>query len=523
MNTLKQTLIDKVLKPIELAGGKAFFVGGCVRDELMGLEPHDFDITTNLVPEELHKIFNRFSNVSKNSEPFGVTMILIDTDNGVEEVEIATFRKDTTTGRHPVVSMDATIEEDAARRDFTVNALYEDSEGNIIDPTGHGIEDIKLNMLRFVGKAVDRVKEDNLRLFRFCRFMAQKGFKPNMDDIQDIRVFVSSSKYLFKDVSKERQLKELKGIFGGKYFMTKNDSTLKFMEDFGILDEIGLTPIFEEMKQTTQNPKWHSEGGVFVIQSDISKPHEVTGEQFANEFVDARYLGEPLPKIVKVIKYGTVYHHTILVMKKMAELINSKDFLVTDEHERFLLQLGALCHDFGKVISARRKEKKHPEDGFYRVKDHPVTGVAPAEEFCKGIILSNDDTDVIKNLVLHHMEMHHLFKAKNKYNILKLTTNPVFDMLVKLAVADSNGCCKTAEDDEEMNILDALKIPRIKECLGVKMPPRILTGNDLIEKGYTPGPAFAKALETAHKIQINSNVTDKGVLFQNVKGFLTQS
>ena len=58
--------------------------------------------------------------------------------------------------------------------------------------------------------------------------------------------------------------------------------------------------------------------------------------------------------------------------------------------------------------------------------------------------------------------------------------NPVFDMLVKLAVADSNGCCKTAEDDEEMNILDALKIPRIKECLGVKMPPRILTGNDLI-------------------------------------------
>lgn len=249
-------------------------------------------------------------------------------------------------------------------------------DGNITDPTGLGVGDIKSNTLRFVGKAVDRVDEDNLRLFRFCRFMAQKGFKPSLDGLSDVLDFVRSSKDLFKDVSKERQLKELKGIFGGKFFMTKDDTTLRFMEDFGILDEIGLTPMFDEMKQTTQNPMWHAEGGEFVIKSDISKPHTVDGEQFTGEFEDAYNLGEPLPEIVEIHKFGTVYDHTVKVMQEMAK----------KDHD-YLDMMGALCHDFGKVISARRKEKKNPEDGFYRVKDHPITGIEPAEQFCKGICM----------------------------------------------------------------------------------------------------------------------------------------
>ena len=75
---LKQELIDKIFKPIKAAGGDVFFVGGCVRDSLMGSEPHDFDITTNFTPEKLHKVFTRFSNVSKNAEHFGVTMVLVE-------------------------------------------------------------------------------------------------------------------------------------------------------------------------------------------------------------------------------------------------------------------------------------------------------------------------------------------------------------------------------------------------------------------------------------------------------------
>lgn len=506
---LKQELIDKIFKPIKAAGGDVFFVGGCVRDSLMGSEPHDFDITTNFTPEKLHTVFTRFSNVSKNAEQFGVTMVLVEICGKMEEVEIATFRKDTSTGRHPTVSLDATIEEDASRRDFTVNALYEDMDGNITDPTGLGVSDIKSNTLRFVGKAVDRVDEDNLRLFRFCRFMAQKGFKPNLDGLSDVIDFVKSSKDLFKDVSKERQLKELKGIFGGKFFMTKDDTTLKFMEDFGILDEIGLTPMFDEMKQTTQNPMWHAEGGEFVIKSDISKPHIVDGEQFAGEFEDAYNLGEPLPEVVEIHKFGTVYDHTIKVMQEMAK-----------KNHDYLDMMGALCHDFGKVISARRKEKKNPEDGFYRVKDHPITGIEPAEQFCKGICMSNDDTDVIKELVLRHMEMHQLHKMKSRYGVLKLTTNPVFDRLVKLAICDGDGCCKTAVETDHKSMAQTLELPQIKECLGVEMPPRILTGDYIIQKGYKPGPTFKKALEVAHKVQIDQNISDPEILFRQVKAIV---
>ena len=107
----KKDLIELVIKPIEAKGGKAYFVGGCVRDALLNKEPNDYDITTNFTPARLHTVFKKFSNVSTNAENFGVTMPII---NG-EEIEIATFRKDLTKGRHPEVSLEASIEEDASR------------------------------------------------------------------------------------------------------------------------------------------------------------------------------------------------------------------------------------------------------------------------------------------------------------------------------------------------------------------------------------------------------------------------
>lgn len=219
-------------------------------------------------------------------------------------------------------------------------------------------------------------------------------------------------------------------------------------------------------------------------------------------------------KIGKCVEYDPTKHN-------QKNSINvRKGVCVEDEHERFLLQVGALCHDFGKVISARRKEKKNPEDGFYRVKDHPITGVEPAEQFCKGICMSNDDTDVIKEMVLRHMEMHQLHKMKSKYGILKLTTNPVFDRLVKLAICDGDGCCKTAVETDHKSMAQTLELPQVKECLGVEMPPRILTGDYIIQKGYKPGPTFKKALEVAHKVQIDQNISDPEILFRQVKAIV---
>ena len=511
---IKEELKKKVLKPIIDYGGQAYFVGGCVRDSLMGTLPKDYDIVTNLSPENLHKIFTRFSNVSKNSEQFGVTMPLIEIDGKLEEVEIATFRKDTSLGRHPTVSLNASIEEDAARRDFTVNALYEDAEGNVIDPTGKGLEDIKTKTLRFVGKAVDRVKEDPLRLFRACRFQAQKGFSLDnglsTEDQSDINNLIESTgiEKLFEDVSKERQLKEIKGIFGGKFFMAEGDTTMRYIMVFGLLKVMGLQDIFDEMKQTKQNPKWHAEGATaFVRWGGLTT--SVPGE-FASELFEKSVKGETDDfEIIKFIECGDVLTHTFNVMHEMSKV----------DHD-WIDMMSSTLHDVGKAVSSRRGEKKNPEDAWCKTKDHPVTGAPLAEEICKNMKMSNDEVEIIKDLVLRHMDMHHLGGFKSKYAILKLTTNPNWERLVKLAGCDDKGCCKTALDDEEMSIERIVSLPKIKECIGMKMPERILTGDDLIERGFKPGPTFKKALEVAHKIQIDQNITDKDRLFNSVKNLV---
>ena len=209
------------------------------------------------------------------------------------------------------------------------------------------------------------------------------------------------------------------------------------------------------------------------------------------------------------------------VHKENVNCINVHEELeVEDEHERFLLQMGSMLHDIGKAVSSRRGEKKHPEDAWCKTKDHPVTGAPLAEEICKNMKMSNDEVEIIKDLVLRHMDMHHLGGFKSKYAILKLTTNPNWERLVKLAGCDDKGCCKTALDDEEMSIEKTENLPKIKECIGMKMPERILTGDDLIEKGFKPGPTFKKALEVAHKIQIDQGITDKDRLFNSVKNLV---
>lgn len=96
------------------------------------------------------------------------------------EVEIATFRKDVSKGRHPEVSLEATLEEDASRRDFRINAMYEDKDGNIVDPF-NGQKDIEQKALHFVGDPKERLEEDPLRAFRFVRFLAKTGFTAAYD------------------------------------------------------------------------------------------------------------------------------------------------------------------------------------------------------------------------------------------------------------------------------------------------------------------------------------------------------
>jgi len=499
---IKNELIDKVLEPIHEAGFTVAFVGGCVRDKLMNIKPHDFDIATDATPEELHKIFNKFSKVSKNSEPFGVTMPLIEFDDGTaEEVEIATFRKDITKGRHPKIEFTRSIEEDAARRDFTVNALYEDMFGNIIDPTGQGKDDIRINALRFIGNAQDRISEDPLRIFRFVRFLASKGFMSAHSAKEALEW-----KADFADVSKERVLKELEKTFGGKFLFETAFGLTPF--DFFIacrIDEkVGMRPLIVDMSNIEQSWMWHAEGSLWWLDS---------GESVAAESITD--FSKATPKT-----HGSAWDHTLRVMKLMSKETQNDP----DEHHRFVLMMAAFLHDIGKAHSDLGVKTNHLVfngkeivETIPKVSDHDKVGAPIAEQFCKDIGMTNKDARLVFRLVANHMNAHKLADMKKRSSIWRLVSQKFFKDLVKLARCDENGCIKTT-DDKWCGIDNALKLQKVADVLGKPMPKPIVTGDDLIAAGLKPDSSFKKRLDVAYNLQIDQGLTDKAKLIKHAKG-----
>jgi poly(A) polymerase len=154
---------------LEGAGYQALFVGGCVRNALLGAAVSDVDISTDAQPEIVTILAEKagFKVVPTGIDHGTVTVIA----QGVPH-EVTTFRRDVETdGRHAVVAFSTDVAEDAARRDFTMNALYADARGAVIDPLG-GLPDLLARRLRFVGDPETRIREDYLRILRFFRFHA---------------------------------------------------------------------------------------------------------------------------------------------------------------------------------------------------------------------------------------------------------------------------------------------------------------------------------------------------------------
>jgi poly(A) polymerase len=162
-----------VLDLLETAGHVALFVGGCVRDTLAGLPVKDIDIATDARPDTVQAL----------AEAAGVQAVPTGIEHGTVTLvvrgmpfEVTTFRLDVETdGRRAVVAFSDRIEEDALRRDLTINALYADREGRVIDPVGTGVRDLEQGLVRFVGNAETRIREDYLRSLRYFRFLARFG------------------------------------------------------------------------------------------------------------------------------------------------------------------------------------------------------------------------------------------------------------------------------------------------------------------------------------------------------------
>jgi tRNA nucleotidyltransferase/poly(A) polymerase len=165
-----------------------YLVGGCVRDKLSGKIPKDFDIVTDIHMDNVQKMFENSGWAVKDT---GKQFLVLSISKEHEQYEIANFRKDGvySDGRRPEAVQIGTIQEDAMRRDFTVNALYLNpmaERQEVVDPTGKGMEDLNNGILRFIGRPEDRIKEDYLRVFRFYRFLT-KGFKPDPRSLRAVR------------------------------------------------------------------------------------------------------------------------------------------------------------------------------------------------------------------------------------------------------------------------------------------------------------------------------------------------
>ena len=185
-------------------------VGGCVRNYILGRKINDYDLATKYKPEELINIFEKNGiKYYKSGIDFGTITAII---NG-KSFEITTLRKDIKPdGRHTLVEFTDNYEIDAARRDFTINALYCDINYNIYDYF-NGISDIKKGILRFIGNPEKRIIEDNLRILRFFRFYSYYSYSLDYKSLKACEKFANK----ICNLSKERIAKELKSLFESKY------------------------------------------------------------------------------------------------------------------------------------------------------------------------------------------------------------------------------------------------------------------------------------------------------------------
>lgn len=200
-----------VLNKLEKAGFPAYLVGGCVRDEVLGIPPHDYDITTSALPDEIKRVFAKQPLILAGEKHGTVAVIL--RKNTI--VEVTTFRVDGdyADGRHPnEVMFTRDLHADLSRRDFTINAMAWRVQEGLVDPFG-GQADCKNGLIRCVGEPEKRLTEDALRILRALRFAARLGFAVEPE--------TASALHKLKDrlslISRERVSAEIRGLLMGQF------------------------------------------------------------------------------------------------------------------------------------------------------------------------------------------------------------------------------------------------------------------------------------------------------------------
>lgn len=247
----RRMIAQKIVTQLQNKGFTAAFVGGCVRDGLLGLVPKDYDVVTSARPPDVETVFDRTLPIGKK---FGIVTVLWQG----QEIEVATLRSERhyEDGRRPgQVEFVSSLQEDAQRRDFTVNAMYLDPiTGKLYDFFG-GRADLDARLIRCVGDAYQRIREDKLRMLRAVRFAAH-GFQ--LDPY--LHQAIKECAHQVTACSQQRIRDELKGI------LTSPDPVrgLELLMELGLMQYILPEVVRLNGPEGDQDPIWHPEGNVWA-------------------------------------------------------------------------------------------------------------------------------------------------------------------------------------------------------------------------------------------------------------------
>jgi poly(A) polymerase len=327
-----------IVNKLQENGFIAVFAGGCVRDRLLNKQPKDFDIATTATPDEVESIFERTIPVGKS---FGVVRVLDEF-----EFEVATFRKDQgSDGRRPVSVSFTSMEEDANRRDFTINGMFFDPISETLFDFVGGQQDLQNKLIKFIGNPHDRIADDKLRMIRAIRFATNFKFKIDSESFRAIRLNAHS----ISAVSRERIRDEFSKSkdFGG--FIS------------GLVESGLMTFIIPEvlpMIGSTQNPEHHPEGDVFVHTIRVLNFLN-TDDLCLNMAGLLHDIGKPQTREDngKITNHG---HQQVSV--ELAKIILNRLKFSNDEIEKvvFLIENHMLLHSMDMKKSKLRRIKASP-------------------------------------------------------------------------------------------------------------------------------------------------------------------
>jgi len=423
-------LAAEICDKLHAAGFRAYLVGGCVRDLLLGREPEDYDVATDAHPSRVQELFPSSADVGAR---FGVILVVADG----AQVEVATFRSDLgySDGRHPDrVEYSNAPEEDVRRRDFTINGLMLDPRTEqILDFVG-GREDLKRGIVRAIGTPELRFREDRLRMVRAVRFAARFGY---VIDPATLQAIVAAAPHLMA-VSAERLRDEI----------TKLLTEGAAQRAFELLDEPGLLktclPEIAAMKGVAQPPEFHPEGDVWI--------------------------------------------HTLTMLKNLPP------------GARPTLAWAVLLHDVGKpptFMSAKETGDRIRFDG------HAEIGARMAAAICRRLRFSVEDTEQIEALVANHLRFKDVFQMKPA-TLKRFVRLPRFEgehlELHRLDCLASHGNMEAYEFVKRF-----LRETPPEEV----QPPRLLTGEDLKEMGFRPGPRFREILQAVEEGQLEGRLVKR--------------